>query len=297
MATSCGAADLANQLLPSLIDGKDFSIPDVDLGSDDFKFPKPDPNDPIFGELKSLTNEDLTEKDRDNGKGTFDVVLSAVSKALKIEYDSGRITGNQYTQVYMESISVALGNSIQYLLSKDQSFWQSALIQQQAQAAQIAVIKAKLEAIALRYGIAESYYRMRNTEAEYALLKMKVATEDATYCATVAQKDQVDYTTKNILPAQKALTQEQVETARAQTMDTRSDGSTPVRGSVGKQKDLYTQQITSYQRDSEVKAAKLFTDAWITQKTIDEGLLAPNGFTNNSLDQVLVVLKRNNGFS
>lgn len=89
------------------------------------------------------------------------------------------------------------------------------------------------------------------------------------------------------------LVLEQIEVQRAQTLDTRTDGS-PVAGSVGKQKDLYTQQITSYKRDAEVKAAKIFSDAWITQKTIDEGLLAPTGFTNASLDTILTALKINN---
>lgn len=95
---------------------------------------------------------------------------------------------------------------------------------------------------------------------------------------------------------QRQLILEQVETARAQTLDTRTDGTTPVTGVLGKQKDLYNQQITSYQRDAEVKAAKLFTDAWITQKTLDEGLVAPNGFTNSSVDLVLTKIKTENGF-
>jgi len=81
---------------------------------------------------------------------------------------------------------------------------------------------------------------------------------------------------------------------RAQTLDTRSDGVTDVEGVLGKQKDLYTQQITSYRRDAETKVAKLFTDAWITMKTIDEGLSPPTGFTNASLDEILGVLKVNN---
>jgi hypothetical protein len=43
-----------------------------------------------------------------------------------------------------------------------------------------------------------------------------------------------------------------------------------------------------------VKASKIFSDAWITMKTIDEGLVPPNGFTNASLDTVLTALKTNN---
>lgn len=100
-----------------------------------------------------------------------------------------------------------------------------------------------------------------------------------------------------LVPAQIALLQEQMEAARAQTLNTRSDGVTTVVGVLGKQKDLYTQQITSYQRDAETKVAKIFADAWIAQKTIDEGLVAPTGFTNASLDTVLTTIKTNNSLS
>lgn len=98
------------------------------------------------------------------------------------------------------------------------------------------------------------------------------------------------------LQAQEKLFREQMEAQRGQTHDIRSDNF-PVAGVMGKQKLLYAQQVTSYQRDAEVKAAKLFTDAWITQKTIDEGLSPPNGFTNGSVDQVLQKVKANNGLN
>ena len=71
------------------------------------------------------------------------------------------------------------------------------------------------------------------------------------------------------------------------------DGTT-VTGLLGKQKELYSQQITSYKRDAEVKAGKLWIDAWITMKTIDEGLLPPDQFTNTEINEVLATLKTNN---
>ena len=43
-----------------------------------------------------------------------------------------------------------------------------------------------------------------------------------------------------------------------------------------------------------MNAAKLFTDAWITQKTIDEGLTAPSNFANDSVNNILGTLKANN---
>ena len=63
------------------------------------------------------------------------------------------------------------------------------------------------------------------------------------------------------------------------------------------QKDLYTQQIESYQRDAEVKAAKMFIDTWVTQKTIDEGLTAPTVLQNASIETVMSRIKTNNGLN
>ena len=106
------------------------------------------------------------------------------------------------------------------------------------------------------------------------------------------QNEQVSYTLGNLLPQQLTLLREQTEVQRAQTADARTDAS-PVVGLIGRQKDLYAQQINSYKRDIEIKATKLWTDAWITMKTIDEGLMAPDNFSNQTIDSILDTLKAN----
>lgn len=105
-----------------------------------------------------------------------------------------------------------------------------------------------------------------------------------------------EFNYSNVLPQQLELVREQVEVQRAQTMDTRRDGTT-IEGSVGKQKDLYDQQIVSYQRDAEVKAAKMFIDSWLAQKAIDEGLTAPPALVNDSVNTVMQRIKTNNGLN
>lgn len=109
-----------------------------------------------------------------------------------------------------------------------------------------------------------------------------------------------DYTLDNMMPQQLellirqvALTGEQTEAERAKTLDTRTDGST-VEGSVGKQKDLYDQQIDSFIKDAQHKVAKMYLDGWITQKTLDEGLLAPTQLTNNEINAVISSTRTNN---
>ena len=131
------------------------------------------------------------------------------------------------------------------------------------------------------------------------------------------------------LPAETALLSEQKETARASTLDTRSDGITPIAGilgkqaaimgeqyeaeraktlddrsdttlivgSIGKQKDLYTQQIDSFVKDAQHKTAKMYLDSWITQKTLDEGLLPPTQFENAQVEIVLAKVRDNNGLT
>lgn len=95
-----------------------------------------------------------------------------------------------------------------------------------------------------------------------------------------------EFTYTNMLPAQESLLKEQYEVQRAQTLDTRSDSQVVV-GTLGKQKDLYQQQIESYKRNAELNAARIVSDAWITQKTLDEGLKAPNVLTNDSVQSVV----------
>ena len=97
------------------------------------------------------------------------------------------------------------------------------------------------------------------------------------------------------LPQQTALLKEQQEVARSQTLNTRLDNITPITGSVGKQKDLYTQQIDSFIKDAQHKTAKMYLDGWITQKTLDENLAAPAELGVTSVSAVLASVKAANG--
>lgn len=115
------------------------------------------------------------------------------------------------------------------------------------------------------------------------------------------QKDSItaDITTKQfnidyVLPVQLDLVKEQREAERSKTLNTRTDGATIV-GSVGKQKDLYTQQIDSFIKDAQFKTTKMYLDGWITQKTLDEGLTAPSELTNTEINEVLVANRAANG--
>lgn len=342
---SCGADTTANALIASLTNGETFDIPVVDFSKPEFQLPY-DSTDAMYGKVHPITLEQLTTR-IPGGAGVFDALMDSFKAHLRDEHEKGRITGAEYTKAYTALSESAMNQSVSFLLGKDQAFWQ-------AQTAQIQAFTARIELESAKVRLAAIQLEAQTQKANFALTKLKLASEDIAYCTAkfnleqllpvqletnVLQKagvvtansianynlatqlplqsqlltKQVDgqgiqnntaqFNLSDIAPqqlrnlqAQQKLFTEQMEAQRGQTSDLRSDNF-PVAGVMGKQKLLYAQQITSYQRDAEVKAAKLFTDAWITQKTIDEGLVPPNGFTNASVDTVLTALKANNGLA
>lgn len=278
---ACGADTEAQELFTTLTADANFVLPDIDLTGPDYQIPSSSINLPIT----PITNEALTTGDVD-GPGTFDVIMRGFKAHLIQEFKGNRITGADYVKAYIALTEAAMGQAVQFLLGKDQQYWQSVLAQQQALAAQVAVVIARVQLATTKADYEKSKIDAATSAAGYALTKLKLSTESISYC-------QAKFTLEMMLPQQLLLLKEQTDAQRAQTLDTRADGTT-VTGTLGKQKDLYTQQITSYQRDAEIKAAKLFTDAWITMKTIDEGLLAPPNFQNASIDIVLGHIKSNN---
>lgn len=304
--TTPTASSTANSLMTSLADPLDPTITLPDFSNTIYQLPVV-LTGPLYAAQTKLTNAHLTERSL-TGNGAFDALMAGFNVHLQREYDLGRITGEQYAKAYVELTTAAMGSAVQYLLGRETSYWQAMLAQQQAQAAEAQVIAARVEVETAKMTTQLVHYQVDTQKAQYATAKMQLATAQIGY-STAA------YNLDNMLPKQEVkldkeilllgneitlfglkqtLLREQGESQRAQTLDTRSD-TLPVAGVLGKQRSLYDQQITSYQRDAEVKAAKMFVDAWITQKTIDEGITPPSGFTNASLDTVLTHLKVNNG--
>jgi hypothetical protein len=275
----------ANLIYSLLLAATPIAVEPLDLTDNIYNVPS-DTDSAAYQEIAKLTNADYTEGAID-GKGTFDVMMQGVKAQLMEEYSKGRITAAEYTKAYVALVQSTQQNATQYLLGRDQAYWQGVQ-------AQIAAVTARVELATAKYQAVAARIAAETGKANLALTKAKLGTEDA-------QFGQLKYQIDNLLPAQLAQLQqqlklltEQTEAQRAQTMDTRTDGA-QVTGSVGKQKALYDQQITSYKRDAETKVAKLFSDAWTVQKSVDEGLTAPDAFTNTTVNTVLQNLKTNSG--
>lgn len=297
----CGADTQANILIGTLTTDAVFPIPNPDLSG--VVFPEGALNHTVTPvEVSDLTNGSV------DGPGVFDALMRGFKAHLEVEFEAGRITGDDYTKAYIALTESAMSQGVAFLLQKDQSFWQAQMIQVQAFSARVDLEIAKVR-------MAESQYAASTQKSNYALVKMQIANADNEYCISKFNLEQIlptqqagqvtanstaTYNLSNILPKQAEnltyqgnMLKEQTEAQRAQTLDTRLDGAAVV-GVLGKQKQLYAQQITSYQRDAELKAARIWSDAWITQKTIDEGLLAPTTLQNASVNSVLESIRINN---
>lgn len=229
--------DLASiDLLESLTKGLDFTIPDVDLNDDGFNIPD-GVLSALSGSPSKITLDELTSR-RVNGSGVFDGIMQAIKVHILEEYEREELQELNILKLTQLLTSAALQSAVTFLLQKDKAYWD-------ALQTQIGAITSNVNLATAKVQLAIAKAQAHQNKAQYALTVLKLGTEDAQY----------------------ALVKENYESVRAQTLDTRTDGTTVV-GSIGKQKALYDQQITSYQRDAEVKAAKIFSDAWITQKRL-----------------------------
>lgn len=413
--TDCNADGQANALFTSLTADAP-TPPTLDLSDERFTFVK-DEDSGLYDTPQAVTLDELTKVDLE-GDGVFDSLMRTIDLHINREYKGNRITGDQYAKVYTEVTTAVLGQSVSFLLQKDQARWAAITAQMQARIAEIQATEALINLEKTKVEAQQAVFEMQNAGAQYALTKMQIANADAAYCLTQAQTDSERYkrnwlmpaelsiqeytrsvmmpiefaakqvTADRILPAeaavkefenrvlqpieedlqkfqleqvlptqqataeyqlnnmlpvtlgkeqhllnfqlpaqtalikeqqetqraqtlenrsdgltpisglvlkQKNLLQEQIESERSKTMDTRMDGSTIIEGSVGKQKDLYDQQIDSFIKDAKHKAAKMYLDGWITQKTLDENLAAPTELTVPSVSAVLLALRTENG--
>lgn len=275
---SNGAEVVADALMDSLLVGEVFTVPTINLNDPAFSFPSIVGN-PLYEQISELTNEDLTTRTV-GGSGTYDAIMASQAAHLKDEFNQGRITGAEYTKAYIALAQAAAGQAIQFLLGKDQAYWASVIAQGQALTARVQLETEKVK-------LAIALVEMNNQRATFALNKIRLANEDAQY--GIAK-----YNLENIMPMQKVLVKEQGEAQRAQTMDTRSD-AVAVAGSIKSQKDLYAQQIISYQRSSQTNAAKVWVDSWVADSALQDSPTVPTGFTSTNIGSVLTTLKTTNG--
>lgn len=76
--------------------------------------------------VPDITTFNLTETDS-NGNGVFDKLMKSVNSQILEQYQSDRITSDNYGTVYLGSLQAVLAQSVQFLLTKDKAAYDAAL--------------------------------------------------------------------------------------------------------------------------------------------------------------------------
>lgn len=218
----------------------------------------------------AIDNKDLTEINKD-GNGIVDILIRTVKIHLEEEFNKGRITGPEYSQVYLGSLNTSISQGIQFLLSKDQAAQQAKLIE-----AQITQTEKQTELLSKQLEIAE--IQLLKEQVEKEILDKQLLLLDT-------QKEQTE--------AQTALLVQKTYTEKAQIQDVVNGQQ--VHGVLGKQKAIFQAQADGFVRDAEQKAAKLFADLWTVQRSTDDTFAPYTSFEVNSTNAVLDKLKQGIG--
>lgn len=281
-------------LLENITKGLDFSIPNIDFDDPAFTIPGsladalqkvPDP----------LTLDTLTECTID-GNGAFDKVMTALKAHLTEEYEKNRITGAEYAKVYTAMMQYALQYAVQYLLGKDNAYYQALGTQAQALTANIDAYTAKV-----KLAIAQAQAHLNKAQYANEVIKLGVmdkqtdhviaqtATQEQQTILLGSQKELVDAQTITQEHQQKLLT-EQTEQAHAQVSDTRLDGS-PVSGYTGNQNKLLQQQTQAFKNDAVIKGSKVFADSFATQLSMGSATVAGTGLDSTGIQKAITNLQ------
>lgn len=232
------------------------------------------------------------------GSGIFDELMRTIKSHIDIEFKKGRITGKNYSEVYLGTIQYALNTALEYTLryekaNKELEVMDEQIIQARKQnelldlqKAQLVITNAtaqynldsilpkELDKITSEVDLIDQQILL--AQAEISIKEKQELELAAKTSLTGKQEDLVDeqilgaqyqYTepTAGLLFAEydKARKEAEILAQKKITEDAQTIGDeTTVNGLIGKEINLKKVQGDSFLRDAEQKAAKLFADAF-----------------------------------
>lgn len=244
----------------------------------------------------TITLDDLTQAKVD-GTGAFDTLMRSMVGHLELEFNKGRLRGADYANVYLNSLTPVLQNSVVFLLQKDEAANKALLVEAQVRLTevQIRLAEAELERELINKQLIEAQVaklkaetinvqqQLNNLKSEDDILIKQSLKLTADTANTVQQlnnllaeecvlKSQFDINKSQNLQvvAQTSLVTQKVATEKAQTSGIAIEPTSVI----GKQIALYTAQSNGFIRDAEQKAAKTLIDTWNVRRTTDVGTVA-----------------------
>lgn len=256
------------------------------------------------------------------GGGMFDELMRTNKSHLEAEFESGRITGEEYSKLYLAALTAALSTAAQFILSYELTNQQILLAQEQVtqavkQTALVTAQIAKLEAetivtvkqatlmdeqiLTAVQQTALTTQQVAKTVSDIAIGTKQLEVMTSQIAHSTAQTTMVTQQTVNVTNENTTITKQQNKidteitvleqkaiTEQAQTLDTVNGQA--LGGILGKQATLYTRQADGYTRDAEQKAAKLLIDTWQVQRSTDDTLAPYDAFNQTAISPVIAKL-------
>jgi hypothetical protein len=267
--------------------------------------------------IEAPTVEELTEGAA-GGVGVFDKIMSSLNAHIESQYHKQIISKSDVASIYVAAIQATLPQAVNFLLVGQESYWRAKLVQIQAQnmwierarlnaelqTAKLIAFKAQADAATAQVNALTAQTTFANQKLQLVATIQSINSAETTEAIAQANYDLAYAQTHDLLPGGGApggmvskdldLKDEQIELAqkqqllldaqtnvqRAQTYDTNTD-LTPVAGIIGVQKNLYTEQISSYVKDAENKGVKLVADLFTSMKALDDSVQSPGPVSGN----------------
>jgi len=264
-----------------------------------------------------ITVEDFTSGSVD-GTGVFDVMTASMLNHLKAEFKAGRITGPEYSSVYLGALQGTQALALEFLLKKDETSYKLQLLeielakaeieketleaQKELIEAQVRKIEAEIARIELETGLIEA--QIAKMTAEVGLIEKQALKVVEETTLIIAQESKVKE--EEVLVEAQQVTEEKqacklmaeydvlmltkgkitAETEVLSQKKTTEAAQTQGEGVadksvIGRQMQLYKSQSDGFLRDAEQKSAKIMADTWSVRRTTDE--TGTQGNETNSL--------------
>lgn len=199
--------------------------------------------------LPQYTNEAL-------GEGLFDQLMEAVGVRLKEEYKRGRISGTEYSKVYLGAMESVLQNSTQFLLGtmlineqRDKAAVEVELVQKQVDKLDIEIALGKLELQKMKYELENILpQQLLLIQAQISKINAEIAFLDAQEAHMIKQGQKIDQEILFLI--------QKVQTEKANTVA----GVAAPGSLIGKQISLLTAQKLGFAGDLQAKIAKMYAD-------------------------------------
>lgn len=258
----------------------------------------------------------LTSKELEGGTGVFDILMETNKLHLINEYDEGRITGKEYTTVYLGSLQAILQAAIAFIADHSNNAKTNAEIGllRQKIVTELSMTDEDIPAgLGFNNGTTIDGLNkaiQNKTLAEITLTDQKSVTELAQTGDILPADFGLNLSTSilgiteaqlNKAAAEETLLKQKSATELSQTSDTIPAGTalnpgTTVEGVIKTQKDLFVKQTDGFDRDAEQKLVKMMIDTWTVRRSTDEGTgVGANGLDDGEINKILDVAKNGIG--